>query len=294
MTTSTDRPTPRAVLDEALGSAAPLVVPGVYDGLSARLAAQLGFRAIYVSGAGSAAARGMPDMSVISLSEMTDAVRVLGNAAGLPPIVDIDTGFGGPTAIRRCVGEMEAAGAAAVHIEDQPFPKRCGYLTAEECIPIEDMLIRLEAARTACSLLVIARTDSLLTAGLPEAIARVRAYRAAGAEMIMVNGITRLEELEQLSEEAPGALLYNVSGSDRSPALARDIAVRCGVKIAIYPIQAARAAIAGAERVLRALANGAPITADSMMPFQRYMDLAGWADAETFERDLERKHVKSA
>ncbi len=294
MTISANRPAPRAVLDEALQSAAPLVVPGVYDGLSARLAAQLGFRAIYVSGAGSAAARGMPDMSVISLSEMTDAVRVLGSAAGLPPIVDIDTGFGGATAIRRCVAEMEAAGAAAVHIEDQPFPKRCGYLTSEECIPIREMLIRLEAARTACSLLVIARTDSLLTAGLDEAIGRVRAYRAAGAEMIMVNGITRIEELERLSEEAPGAYLYNVSGSDRSPALTREIAERCGVSVVIYPIQAARAAIAGAERVLRALASGAPLAGDSMMPFQQYMDLAGWADAETFERDLEKKQVKSA
>lgn len=261
------------------------MAPGVYDGLSARLAARHGFGAVYVSGAGTAAALGQPDMSVTGLAELLAATRTAARSSGLPVIVDADTGFGGPAAVRNTAAELAAAGASAIHLEDQPFPRRCGYLTAEPAIELGEMLIRLEAARSgAGEMLVIARTDTLLVEGIEVAIDRARRYREAGAEMIMVNGITALAELERVAAECGGSLLYNVSGSDRSPQLPAEAARRLGVAIVIHPIQAARAAAAAADGYLAALAGkGGQVP---LMPFREYMDLAGWAESESFERRL--------
>ena len=264
----------------------PLVAPGVYDGLTARLAEQAGFTAGYISGAATAASRGMPDMSVLTVSELLDAVRVARASSDLDLVVDGDTGFGGGTAIRRLVRDLEQAGVAAVHIEDQEFPRRCGYLAEEPCVPIREMLARLRAARSSTNCLVIARTDALLTEGIKPTIDRIRAYRTAGAEMVMVNGITTITELERIAAESPGPLLYNVSGSDRSPRLSVHDAARYGVALIIYPIHAARAATAATKRVFEAIAADQPPPPDLLMPFREYMDIAGFAEADRFERGL--------
>lgn len=258
------------------------VCPGVSDGLSARLARQHGFRAVYVSGAGTAAARGHPDMGILTLSELADAVSVVAQASGLPVVVDADTGFGGPPSVRRTMATLEAAGAAAVHIEDQPLERRCGYLTSEPPVPIADMLRRLEAARAAeTDLVLIARTDALLTEGLDRAIERARAYASEGVDLVMVNGVTSLTELERIHEEVGFPQLHNVSGSDRTPAVSSVDARRLNIRLVIYPIQAARAAVLAANRFLESLATGTE--APPMMPFREYMDLAGWSEAEQFE-----------
>lgn len=272
-------------LRERLRTAAPLIVPGVTDGITAALAAAAGFTTVYVSGAGTAATRGFPDMSVLSLPELVDAVRVVSPHAD--PVVDLDTGFGGAAAIRRAMRDMAAAGAAAIHIEDQPFPRRCGYLTAEPCVPVADMLRRMDAVRVSgTNLVVVARTDALLVSGLDEAMARVAAYADAGAELVFVNGLRTLDELRAVRAAVDAPLLYNVSGSDRSPWLTRAEAAEIGVAMVIHPIQAARAAANAVRRYLAGLAADVAPAAADLLSFADYMMLAGWDDAAAFEQGL--------
>jgi methylisocitrate lyase len=279
---------PADVLRRHLASDEPVICPGVEGGMAARIAATQGFSALYVSGAGTAAAHGLPDMGLLTLTELAAAVHVVSTASGLPVVVDADTGFGEGFAIRRTMFELRDAGAAAVHIEDQPVPRKCGYLTTEPCVPVGDMLRRLEAARAAESgLILIARTDALLTEGIDSAIARAIAYRDAGMDLIMVNGITELSELERLADAVRFPLLYNVSGSDRSPDLNRGRARELGVKLIIYPIQAARAAAAAVDGYLRSI--GGQAEKPHLMPFRTYMDYAGWSDALAFEDAVVRK-----
>lgn len=266
-------------------AAGSLSAPGVPDALSARIARDLGFRALYISGAAVAAARGMPDMGLVSLTELADATRVVAQATELPLIVDADTGFGGAAAVRRTVRELLTAGAAAIQIEDQQSPKRCGYMEPERCVPIQEMLARLRAARSGGDAVLIARTDSLSSEGLDSAIERGGAYLQAGADVLMVNGITRIDELERLAA-AVRPLLYNYSGSDKAPWLSPDRARELGIAIVIYPIHVARAMAAAARDMLSHLAAGREPPSRSMMPFREYMDLAGWADAEQLERDV--------
>lgn len=261
---------------------APVMCPGVVDGMAARIAAEQGFESLYVSGAGTAAARGLPDMGLLTLTELADAVRVIARSSGLPVVVDADTGFGGTAAIRRTMRELRDAGAAAVQIEDQPVDRRCGYLTREPCVPIPEMLERLEAARLADpDLVLIARTDALLTEGLDRTIERARAYCREGVDLLMVNGISSVTELERVQDAVGGyPLLHNVSGSDRTPALSTADAQRLNVRLVIYPIQAARAAALAVRAYLASLrgAHDSP----PLLPFQTFMDYAGWSDMEDF------------
>jgi 2-methylisocitrate lyase-like PEP mutase family enzyme len=286
--TSADRGTRTAPPDrlrDLLAAGGPVVCPGVEGGLAARLAAAHGFAAVYVSGAGTSAARGLPDMGLLGLSELCGEVHLVATASGLPVIVDADTGYGEGYALRRTMQELRAAGAAGVHIEDQRVPRRCGYLTSEPCVPVPEMLTRLEAARSADSgLVLIARTDALLTEGLSSAIDRAVAYGDAGVDLIMVNGITTLDELAQIAERVHAPLLYNVSGSDRSPDLDTETARRYGVAVVIYPIQAARAAAHAVNNFLSSLRGSAP--SPDLMPFAEYMDLAGWTAALDYEASV--------
>lgn len=269
--------------------AGPLICPGVADGLAARLAAQLGFGGIYVSGAGSSAARGLPDTGLMSVTELLDAVHVLVEASGLVAVVDADTGYGDSAATRRTVRELAAAGAAGVHLEDQPFPRKCGYLTSEPCVPIPEMLRRLDAARAAdTGLVLIARTDALLTEGIDNAVERATAYAKAGVDLIKINGVSTFDELERVYAATGVPMLHNVSGSDRTPAFTDEQYRAVDVRIVIYPIQAARAAALATRQYLSALRDGAPVPA--MMPFTDYMNLAGWRDTEDFEDEIARRH----
>lgn len=281
---SSESSRPAQWLRARLGVGEAVVAPGVSDGISAALAAEIGFECIYVSGAGVAASRGWPDMSVMTLSELIDSTRIVTTRSSLPAIVDLDTGYGGALSIRRAMRELEGAGAAAVHIEDQPFPKRCGYLTVEPAVSVSEMLERLAAARAAdTELVVIARTDALLTSGIDDACARAIAYSDAGADLVMVNGIRSLEELTQVHETVGAPMLHNVSGSDRSPGLSRVEAAAYGVQVIIYPIQADRAAALAVRKFLATLAEHDTVDLPNLLDFVQFMDLAGWSEAQTFE-----------
>ena len=190
-----------------------LVAPFVYDGLQAKIAERTGFQAVYMTGFGTAAARGYPDLGLLTMTEMVQNVRAIANAVNVPVICDADTGYGNPVNVWRTVREYEAAGAAALHIEDQVFPKRCGFLTGKQVIPIDQMVPKVRAAcdaRRDPNFVIIARTDALAVNGWEDVVTRARAYRAAGADLIFVDGIRTVEDIKQYAAALGDLpLLYN-------------------------------------------------------------------------------------
>lgn len=191
-----------------------VVAPFVYDGVQARFVKRCGFDACYMTGFGTAATLGMPDVGLLTLTEMTEKVRIIANSVDIPVIVDADTGYGNYLNVIRTVREYERAGVAALHLEDQVWPKRCGYLANKDVIPKEEAVSKIKAAvdtRHDQNLIIIARTDALAVYGWDAAEDRARSYAEAGADMIFVDGIheKNLEEYKQRLGDLP-MLLNNV------------------------------------------------------------------------------------
>ena len=200
-------------LREALAGSDLLVAPFVYDALQARIAEAAGFEAVYMTGFGTAAARGYPDLGLLTLTEMVQNARAIANSVGVPVICDADTGYGNALNVMRTVHEYEDAGAAAIHIEDQVWPKRCGFLEGKQVIPAEEMIPKVRAAcdaRRDPDFVVIARTDALQPLGWDEAERRARAYHEAGADLLFVDGIRTRQDLDSYAERlADLPCLYN-------------------------------------------------------------------------------------
>ncbi len=190
-----------------------VLAPFVYDALQAKIAERLGFEAIYMTGFGTAAARGFPDLGLLTMSEMVENVRTIARSVKIPVVCDADTGYGNPTNVWRTVREYEHAGAAALHIEDQVWPKRCGFLTGKQVIPMEEMVPKVRAAcdaRTNRDTVIIARTDALAVNGWDDVVRRANAYREAGADLIFVDGIRTHDDLrDYVSRLKHLPLLYN-------------------------------------------------------------------------------------
>jgi 2-methylisocitrate lyase-like PEP mutase family enzyme len=222
----------RARLRQLLAKPATVVAPFVYDCIQARLAERAGFDAIYLTGFGTAAARGFPDLGLLTMSEMADSVRTIARAVNVPVICDADTGYGNPVNVSRTVREYEHAGAAALHIEDQVFPKRCGFLAGKQVIAESEMVAKVRAAceaRRDPNLVIIARTDALEPNGWDDTVRRARAYRGAGADLIFVDGIKTPADLDRYAAELRDLpLLY--SGALRPV----DDLARMGFKVVIH------------------------------------------------------------
>ena len=200
-------------LRQMLNSPGMVVAPFVFDAFQARIAQAAGFEAVYMTGFGTAAARGFPDVGLLTMAEMVENVRYIANAVNIPLVCDADTGYGNPVNVYRTVREYEVAGAAALHIEDQVWPKRCGFLAGKQVIPMEEMVPKVQAAcdaRRDTNFVIIARTDALAVNGWEDVITRARAYRAAGADLIFVDGIRTLDDMKQYAQELGDLpLLYN-------------------------------------------------------------------------------------
>lgn len=198
-------------LREMLNGPAMVVAPFVFDAFQAKIAQAAGFAAVYMTGFGTAAARGFPDVGLLTMAEMVENVRYIANAIDIPLICDADTGYGNPVNVYRTVREYEAAGAAAIHIEDQVWPKRCGFLAGKQVIPLEEMVPKVRAACDARKdLLIIARTDALAVTGWEDVARRAHAYRKAGADLIFVDGIRTLEDMQCYTQKIGDLpLLYN-------------------------------------------------------------------------------------
>jgi 2-methylisocitrate lyase-like PEP mutase family enzyme len=228
------------VLRERLATGELIVAPGVFDGLSASLAGRMGFAAGYMTGAGVAAAGfGLPDIGLVTQTEMVERARVLVRCLGeVPLIADADTGYGSALNVVRTVREYEAAGVAAIQLEDQAFPKKCGHLPDKELIPAEEFVVKLAAAleaRTDPSLVVIARTDARGPLGLDAAISRARLYAAAGADVIFVEAPESAAELERIAAEVDAPLLVNLVAGGLTPAESAERLGAWGYGIAIHP-----------------------------------------------------------
>jgi len=235
--------------------------PGCSDPLGAMLIEQAGFGAAYLSGfALSATLLGVADLGLISLDDIADAVRRITATVSIPVIADIDVGFGGPLNVRRTVVEVETAGAAAVQIEDQLSPKRCGHFEDKAIVDIAEAVDRVAIAvnaRRSNDTVVIARTDAVAVEGIDAAIERGRRFRDVGADVVFIEALENVEQLQRVADALGDTpLLYNAVEGGRSPILAADALASCGVRILIHPVTLLLESIRIQQAALVALRNG--------------------------------------
>ena len=234
---------PAKTLREQLDTGTDLVLPGVFNGLTALLAKEAGARALYLSGAAFSASMGMPDIGLVTLDELARAARQIVRVTRLPLIVDADTGFGSALKVMRTVRELEGARCAGVQLEDQVDPKRCGNLDGKQVATAEAFAEKVAAARGAAQhLVVIARTDARATHGFEEAVRRGLAYREAGADVIFPEALETEDEFAAYAREVPGPLLANMTEYGKGPMLPAARLFELGYRLVIFPVSAARVA----------------------------------------------------
>ena len=224
-----------------------LVVPGAFDAVSARLVERVGFGACYMTGAGTVTAlAALPDIGLLSVTEMATNARYIANAVTIPVFADADTGYGNAINVMRTVREYEQAGLAGLHIEDQVSPKKCGHVAGKECISMDEMVGKIRAAvaaRTDPDFVVIARTDSKAPLGFDEAVRRGRAYRAAGADVIFPEALQTREEFAEYAKAVQAPLLANMTEFGKTPYMtARDFEA-LGYSIVIFAASSMRVAL---------------------------------------------------
>ena len=280
MTSEPSRQAMRELLSMRSGGG-PLILPGAPDALTARVVESLGFDAVYITGAGVTNARlGVPDLGLISLTELGDTVEAIREAVTIPIVVDADTGFGGPLNVRRTVRALQRRGANAIQLEDQVFPKRCGHFAGKELIPAAEMVAKLHAAldaRADDALLIIARTDARQMLGLEAALERAQLYRDAGADVIFVEAPESQDELAEVGRRLDGPLLANVVEGGATPQLPADELGALGFDIVLYANAALRGALRGMHVVLEHLRRtGSTLGAlDQMLGWEQRQELVG-------------------
>jgi carboxyvinyl-carboxyphosphonate phosphorylmutase len=219
-----------------------IVAPGAYDCLTARIIQQAGFPAVYMTGAGTSVARlGYPDLALATMSEMVANASDIVATVDVPVIADADTGYGGILNIQRTIRQYQQCGVAAVHIEDQEFPKRCGHLDDKRVIPADEMAPKIRAAvdaRTDPDFVLIVRTDALAVTGWDDTLRRCEKYIAAGADVLFIEGIRSVEEAERLGQTFEVPLLYNFVETGKSPLIPAGELGKLGFKIVIFPASA--------------------------------------------------------
>ena len=220
-----------------------VIAPGVFSPSVAKLAEKAGFKALYFSGAGFSNLLALPDLGVTTLSEVAGAARQITSQVGLPLIVDVDTGFGEALNVARTVREMKAAGAAAIHIEDQVLPKRCGHLEGKELADVDEMVKKLISAKEAAErgLIIIARTDARTVEGLDAAIERARVYSRAGADMIFPEALESPGEFKEFRRKVSLPLVANMTEFGKTPYMSAKEFDELGYEVVIFPVTAFRA-----------------------------------------------------
>jgi methylisocitrate lyase len=233
-----------------------VMVPGAFNALVARAVRQAGFEACYISGGATANVSGYPDIGLITLTEMARTIREISDASGLPVIADADTGYGEVECAVRTVVEYERAGAAALHVEDQVFPKRCGHLDGKDLVPTAAMAEKVRAMatyRASRDFVIIARTDARHVTGFADAVARANLYREAGADMIFPEGLQSEQEFADFAKASPGPLLANMTEFGKTPDIPAARFGELGYQVVIYPLSMMRAAMGEVARGLAAL-----------------------------------------
>ena len=231
-----------------------IVAPGAYDAITARLIEGAGFEAVYMTGAGTSAAFGYPDFGLITMTEMTQTASTIARSVEIPVVADSDTGYGNELNVFRTVRQFEETGVAAIHLEDQEFPKRCGHLDGKRIIPAEDFYSRIRAAcaaRRSDRFMIIARTDARAVAGFDEAISRANGALAAGADMAFVEAPQSVDEIAQIPQRVKGPCLVNLVAGGKTPIMDFGSLEKMGFKLAILPIVLLSNVIAVCEQTLR-------------------------------------------
>lgn len=283
--------TPGAHFRHALAAERPLQIAGAINAYSALLAKRAGFKALYVSGAGVAnASHGLPDLGMTNLSDVVQDVSRISSAVDLPLLVDIDTGWGHAFGIARTIRELERAGAAAVHIEDQVSAKRCGHRPGKELVSAQEMADRVKAAvdaRLDASFVIMARTDAAASEGLAGAIERSQAYVAAGADMIFAEALTSLGDYAAFAREVKVPVLANLTEFGKTPLFTVQELASAGISMALYPLSAFRAMSAAADLVYRTIRRDGTQKAviSSMQTREDLYQVIGYHD---YEEKLDR------
>lgn len=281
-----------AALRARLAAPGILVLPGCADALTARIAAEVSFEAVYVTGAGFAnAALGIPDLGLTTMTEVVQQAQRVADAVDIPVVVDADTGYGGALNVVRTVRELERAGVAAIQLEDQVSPKRCGHFDGTEVVELEEMLVRIEAAKHARrdpGLVLIARTDARGCEGYDQAVARARAYHAAGADLIFVEAPRSVDELRSLPKDVGAPLLVNIVEGGKTPQLAAAEYEAMGFKVALFANTALRAAAKAVQDAMAVLKREGTTSAilEHLVPWPERQRLVGLDAYQALDRAL--------
>ena len=258
-----------------------LLLPGAYDALSAKLIEAAGFQGVYMTGYGQAASKlGQPDVGLMTMTEMVERAGDMVMAVDIPVVCDADTGFGNNVNIVRTIREYERLGAAAIQLEDQTMPKKCGHMLGRDVIDAQDMVMKLKAAvaaRTDPDFLIIARTDARTNYGIDEAIRRGKLYAEAGADIVFVESVESVEEMRRVNREIPARTIANMVETGRTPFLTARELQDVGYDLVVYPISSLfTAAKSVYDMLLDLKANGTTKNyLDKMMSFSQFNDFIG-------------------
>src|SRR5579875_118080 len=269
-----------------------LVLPGVFNAITALLAEQVGFEALYLSGAGvTNSLLGMPDMALLTLTEMAQQARYVARAVKLPVVADADTGYGETLNVVRTVEEFEQAGLAGLHLEDQVAPKRCGHLDGKQVIPAEEMVKKIRAAVRARSdpdFFLIARTDARSVNGLEDAIVRAQRYLEAGADAIFPESLESRAEFETFAKAVSAPLMANMTEFGKTPYLRAQEFAEMGYAMVIFPMTAFRVMMHAAREALHMLKETGTQQGliDRMQTRKELYELLRYADYERLDREI--------
>lgn len=266
-----------------------LIVPGAPNALTARLVEDLGFEAVYITGAGVTNMHlGVPDIGLITLTELADHVGAIRDVVSLPLIVDADTGFGNPVNVTRTVKVLERSGANGIQLEDQAFPKRCGHFSGKSVIPVGEMVQKLKAAtdtRRDPDLQIIARTDALAKLGINAALDRAAAYVESGADMTFVDAPENVGELRAVASALKVPQVANMVVGGKTPLVGRSELIEMGFAVVLYANAALQSALYGMQTVLSELYKEGSLETvrELLTPFSERQRLAGKTDFDALE-----------
>jgi len=259
-----------------------LVVPGAYDGVSARLVERAGFPVVYMTGYGVSASRlGLPDLGFAGLGEMADQARNMAAAVSVPLISDADTGYGNALNVRRTVALYEAAGVSGLHLEDQQLPKRCGHLSGKVVVSAAEFAGKIRAAvdaRTDPDLVIIARTDAIAVNGLDDALRRGEAAVKAGADMLFVEAPTTEAQIERVARTFDTPLLFNYAPGGRSPLVPFARLRELGYAVILLPVDTLFVGVRAIQAFLRDVREGDSALPERYIPFAEFNELIGVTD----------------
>jgi 2-methylisocitrate lyase-like PEP mutase family enzyme len=247
---------PTTKLRQFIATGKTYIVPGAYDGISARIVQNAGAELIYATGGGIARSTGIPDMGLITVKEIADRLEQMVDAVDLPIIADMDTGYGNALNARRAVRAFERVGVAGFHIEDQVFPKRCGHLEGKAVVSAEELCAKIKAIRDAAAdddLVIIARTDAVAIEGLDSSLERMHKYMAAGADVAFIEAPRTVEDIERIARELPYPKLLNMFWSGKTPVVPRDQLEAMGYNLVIVPGDLQRTAIFAMQQAAAAI-----------------------------------------